>query len=95
MSNSNSLDFNKPELNSSLSRYDKYVLSPEQIKEREELMDTNNLIKRIKIKGVIINTIGELKKYAKSTKIIIKMENFLDEGDFYYIFNWKLLQELY
>lgn len=95
MSNSNSLDFNKPEFNSSLSRYDKYVLSPEQIKEYEESMDANNLIKRIKIKGVIINTIGELKKYAKSTKIIRKMENFLDEGDFYYIFNWKLLQELY
>ena len=37
---------------------------------------------------------GELRKYATSTKNIRKMEPYLSDDDFSYIFNWILRKEI-
>ena len=69
-------------------------VSDEKIKEQELEIDESGLEIPIKIKGNIIKTFGELRKYATSTKNIRKMEPYLSDNDFSYIFNWILDKEL-
>ena len=69
-------------------------VSDEKIKEQELEIDESGLEIPIKIKGNIIRTFGELRKYATSTKNIRKMEPYLSDNDFSYIFNWILDKEL-
>ena len=69
-------------------------LSDEKLKEQELEIDEYGLEIPIKIKNKIIRTIGELRKYATSTKNIRKMEPYLSDDDFSYIFNWILRKEI-
>jgi len=69
-------------------------VSDEKIKEQELEIDESGLEIPIKIKGNIIKTFGELRKYATSTKNIRKMEPYLSDNDFSYIFNWILRKEI-
>lgn len=69
-------------------------VSDEKLKEQELEIDEYGLEIPIKIKNKIIRTMGELRKYATSTKNIRKMEPYLSDDDFSYIFNWILDKEL-
>ena len=69
-------------------------VSDEKIKEQELEIDESGLEIPIKIKSNIIRTFGELRKYATSTKNVRKMEPYLSDSDFSYIFNWILDKEL-
>lgn len=69
-------------------------VSDETLKEQELEIDELGLEIPIKIKGKIIKTFGELRKYATSTKNIRKMEPYLSDNDFSYIFNWILRKEI-
>lgn len=69
-------------------------VSDEKIKEQELEIDELGLEIPIKIKDKVIKTFGELRKYATSTKNIRKMEPYLSDNDFSYIFNWILDKEL-
>jgi hypothetical protein len=69
-------------------------VSDEKIKKLEIEIDESGLEIPIKIKGNIIKTFGELRKYATSTKNVRKMEPYLSDSDFSYIFNWILRKEI-
>ena len=69
-------------------------VSDDKIKEQELEIDESGLEIPIKIKGKIIKTFGELRKYAISTKNVRKMEPYLSDSDFSYIFNWILRKEI-
>ena len=68
--------------------------SDESLKQHELEIDEYGLETPIKIKGKIIKTFGELRKYATSTRNIRKMEPYLSDNDFSYIFNWILRKEI-
>ncbi len=70
------------------------IVSDEKLKEQELEIDDYGLEIPIKIKKKVIKTFGELRKYAISTKNVRKMEPFLSDNDFSYIFNWILNKEL-
>jgi len=69
-------------------------VSDESLKQQELEIDECGLETPIKIKGKIIKTFGELREYATSTKNIRKMEPYLSDNDFSYIFNWILRKEI-
>ena len=70
----------------------KSIVSQKEIKKQEEKIDSYNLVKNIKIKTkekiLIIDTIGELKKYINSIKDIEKLEKYLDDTDYVYLYKW-------
>ena len=69
-------------------------VSDETLKQQELEIDELGLETPIKIKGKIIKTFGELRIYATSTRNIRKMEPYLSDNDFSYIFNWILRKEI-
>jgi hypothetical protein len=78
-----------------MSRKPNFVyLTEEQVEADEAKFDIYPLKQKIKIKGIIINTIGDLKKIVKNTTIARKLENFLHEDDFSYIFDYILYKEI-
>ncbi len=77
---------------------DQFIISKEQKKKSEERMNTLSLEKKIRIRGIKINTIGEIKEYLKEIKDIERLEDYLEESDYYYLYNWlqfKLLGKIY
>lgn len=66
--------------------HQKLLFQKKEIKKQEEKIDLYNLVKNIKIKTkgkiLIIDTIGELKKYINSIKDIEKLEKYLDDTDY-------------
>ena len=70
----------------------KALIPKEQIINKHNNMDKYNLIKNIKMKingkKIIIDTIGELKKYIHSIKDIERLEKKLDENDYIYLHKW-------
>jgi hypothetical protein len=77
---------------------DQFIISKEQKKQSEERMNTLSLEKKIRIRGIKINTIGEIKEYLKEIKDIERLEDYLEESDYYYLYNWlqfKLLGKIY
>ncbi len=75
--------------------FSKNILSIEEIKEKDEFINTLSLKQKISIKGNKIETIGELKKYIKNYEIIEKLFNFLDEEDYIYIIGFKIKENGY
>jgi hypothetical protein len=73
--------------------FEKYQLSYDELKQQEIERNKIELKQKIKIKGKIINTLGELKPYMKNYKTIEKFYDFLDEEDYIYIYNWFQLKE--
>ena len=77
---------------------DQFKITEKKKKESEERMNSLSLEKKIRIKGVKINTIGEIKEYLKEIKDIEKLEDYLEESDYVYLYKWlqfKLMGELY
>jgi hypothetical protein len=71
-----------------MGRYDDKIISDEELKRREKEVDLLGLEHQIKIKGNIIKTFGELKKYITSMKTVYKLEPFLSDSNYYYIHHW-------
>ena len=69
-------------------------LTEKQIEEDESKFDIYPLKQKIEIRGKLMNTIGDLKKIVKNTTIARKLEDFLHEEDFCYIFNYILYKEI-
>ena len=77
---------------------DQFIISKEQKKKSEERMNTLSLEKKIRIRGIKINTIGEIKEYLKEIKDIERLEDYLEESDYCYLYKWlqyKLMGEIY
>jgi len=66
----------------------KHILTDEKYKEYEEIIDAEELKQKIRIGGVKIHTIGELKPYIKSLDDIKALEDYLDDIDYCYIYKW-------
>ena len=71
-----------------------HILTEQELKAEEEEIDGFGLKQKVKVKDVILKTMGDLRPFIKSTKIARKFENFLHEDDFDYIYNWILHKEL-
>ena len=69
------------------------TVSDEELEEEKEI-DQQHLQNYISIRGVTIKTIGELRKYITSVKIIKKFENKLSDDDYYYLAEWILFKEV-
>ena len=67
-------------------RYKDFIIPEEELKRREAEIDLQNLDNIITIKGIQVNTFGELKKYITSYKIIYKLEPFLSDANYGYIY---------
>ena len=75
-----------------------FIISEEQKKKNEEFMNTLNLRRYIIINKKEITTIGEIKKYLKKIKHVEKLEDYLDDCDYEYLYKWlqfKLMGEIY
>ena len=70
------------------------TLTDKEIEEQEKEIDKQHLQKSISIRGVIVNTIGELRKYFTSVKVGKKFEKYLEEEDYYYLIEWILYKEV-
>ena len=68
-------------------------LTEKEIEEQEKEIDKQHLQKSIRIRGVNVNTIGELRKYITSVKRAKKFENYLEDDDYYYILEWIIYKE--
>jgi hypothetical protein len=75
-----------------------FIVSDEELKKDEERMNSLCLEKKVKINGKIMKTYGEIKKYLNKIEHIEKMENYLEESDYIYLYNWlqfKLMGKIY
>jgi len=68
----------------------KALISKEKLDERERKINTYGLKRRLKHKktGKSIDTIGELKTYLKTLDDIKKLEDYLEEDDYIYLYKW-------
>ena len=70
----------------------KALVSKEQLAEDEKRIDSYNLKQNVKIKingkKIIIDKIGELKKYIHSIEDIERLEKKLDDNDYVYLYKW-------
>ena len=72
----------------------KYIfLTDDEIEKQEKEIDKQHLQKSICIKGVIVNTIDELRKYITFKKIVKKFEDYLEDDNYYYILDWIIYKE--
>ena len=77
---------------------EQFIVSEEELKKDEEQMNSLNLEKYVKINGKLVKTYGEIKQYLKKIKHIEKLENYLEESDYVYLYNWlqfKLIGRIY
>jgi hypothetical protein len=77
---------------------EQFIISEEQKKKSEERMNKLSLEKKIRIRCIKINTIGEIKEYLKEIKDIERLEDYLEESDYCYLYKWlqyKLMGEIY
>ena len=70
-----------------------YIFLTDNEIEKQET-DKQHLQKSIRIRGVNVNTIGELRKYITSVKRAKKFENYLEDDDYYYILEWIIQKEV-
>jgi hypothetical protein len=86
------------EYKSKVKNMEQFKISDEKAKEAEDYMDSLSLEQKIYMNGIKINTIGEIKKYLKKIKDIEKLEDYLEESDYVYLYNWlqfKLMGRIY
>lgn len=77
---------------------EQFIVSEEDLKKDEMHMDSLNLEQHVKINGKMITTIGEIKQYLKKIKHIEKLEDYLEESDYVYLYKWlqfKLMGRIY
>jgi len=70
----------------------KALVSKEQLAEDEKRINSYNLKQNVKIKingkKIIVDKIGELKKYIHSIEDIERLEKKLDDTDYVYLYKW-------
>lgn len=70
----------------------KALVSKEQLAEDEKRINLYNLKQNVKIKingkKIIVDKIGELKKYIHSIEDIERLEKKLDDTDYVYLYKW-------
>jgi NDP-sugar pyrophosphorylase family protein len=68
----------------------KALITKEKLEERERKINSYGLKRKLKNKknGKIIETIGELKTYLKTLDDIKKLEDYLEEDDYIYLYKW-------
>ena len=72
-------------------------ISQEEIKNKENEMDLDDLEQEFKYNGFRIKTMGDLRNLVKTftkTIEIEKLEDLICDEDYYYIFNWYLKYSL-
>jgi hypothetical protein len=77
---------------------DQFRISKSDLKKKEDDIDKLYLKEHIRINGKNIETYGEIKKYLKKIKHIEKLEDYLEENDYVYLYNWlqfKLMGKIY
>jgi len=77
---------------------EQFKVSDEELKKDEEHMNSLNMEQYVKINGKLVKTYGEIKQYLKKIKHIEKLENYLEESDYVYLYNWlqfKLMGRIY
>ena len=66
----------------------RHITTDAEHEETEKFIDAEELKQKIRISGVKIHTIGELKPYIKSLDDIKAMEDYLEDLDYDYIYKW-------
>ena len=77
---------------------EQFIVSEEDLKKDEDDMNSLSLEKHIKINGKLIKTYGEIKQYLKKIKHIEKLEDYLEDSDYVYLYKWlqfKLMGRIY
>ena len=71
-----------------------HTLTAEEIKEQEDYLDQDDLEMQFEYENKQIKTMKDLRNLVrmfKSTKEIEKIEDLIEDEDYYYIFNWYLI----
>ena len=66
----------------------KHIVTDEKHEEMEKIIDAEELKQKIRIRGIKIHTIGQLKPYIKSLDDIKALEDYLEDLDYDYIYKW-------
>jgi len=77
---------------------DQFIVSDEELQKDEEYINSLYLEKHIKINGNLVKTFGEIKQYLKKIKHIEKLEDYLEDSDYVYLYKWlqfKLMGRIY
>jgi len=72
-----------------------HILTQDEIKKREDVIDEYDLEIKFKYNNKNINKMGDLRNLVrtfKNRKQIEEIENLITDEDYYYIFNWYLKQ---